>query len=643
MPDKIIADALEQYRFSAEGSSHIRVPALEDINFARLGHQWNDKDRRAREEEGRPCLTVNRLPTFIRRVVNDARQNKPGISVHPVDGGADYDTAQVIGGLIRSIERGSNAALAYDTAIDNAASCGFGFFRITTDYCNHDSFDQEARIERVANPFSVHWDVSSTQFDASDWGFAFVSDLLTDDEFKRRYPKADHATDWREGQGEGMEDWVDSDRVRVAEYWTREERKRKILRLTDGRVMRADQMDEMVQIGPGLALPMRDALAFQGLAVNGEREATYHEVTRRVINAVEVLSEEKWPGSMIPICPVWGEEVIYRGKRHFRSLIRDARDSQTMFNAWRSASTELVMLAPRAPWLVATGSIPPDEILKWETANTRNHAYLEYDPVAGPMPQRIPFSGVPAGALQEALNAQDDMKAVTGIYDAALGARGNETSGRAIMARQRESDTGTFHFIDNMSRAIQYAGRVLIEIIPSIYSERQTIQILGDDEKQRVERVTAAVGAPPSAEDPNGKIYNLGAGKYDVTVKVGPNYQTQREESAAAMMELMRAYPPAAEALGDLVVSNMDWPGSDQAAERIQVLQFAQGMRIGLPYEVLAAQFPEVARKFPQAQPPQPPQPQGPPGMPPGMVPQPMQEAPQGMLPGMPPGQIPQG
>jgi hypothetical protein len=640
MPDDIIEDALEQYRFSAEGSAHIRELALEDIKFARLGDQWKDKDRRAREEEGRPCLTVNRLPTFIRRVVNDARQNKPSISVHPVDGGADYDTAQVIGGLIRAIERGSNAALAYDTAIDNAASCGFGFFRITTDYCNHDTFDQEARIERVANPFSVHWDVSSTQFDASDWSFAFVSDLLTDDEFKRRYPKADHASDWREGQGEGMEDWVDDERVRVAEYWTREERKRKILRLTDGRVMRADQMDELVQIGPGLLLPMKDTLAFQGLAVNGEREATYFDVTRRVINAVEVLSEEKWPGTMIPICPVWGEEVIYRGKRHFRSLIRDARDSQVMFNAWRSASTELVMLAPRAPWLVATGSIPPDEVLKWETANTRNHAYLEYDPAMGPMPQRIPFSGVPAGALQEALNAQDDMKAVTGIYDAALGARGNETSGRAIMARQRESDTGTFHFIDNMSRAIQYAGRVLIEIIPSIYSERQTIQILGDDEKQRVERVTAAVGSPPSAEDPDGKIYNLAAGKYDVTVKVGPNYQTQREESVAAMTELMRSYPPAAEALGDLVVQNMDWPGADKASERIQVLQFAKGMEMGLPYQVLAEMMPQAARKFP---PPQPPQPQGPPGMPPGMMPQPMQGMPQGMPPGMPPAPMPQG
>lgn len=636
MPDKIIKEALERFKFSQDGSSQIREWALEDIRFGRLGEQWPEDVRKMRQEEGRPCLTVNRLPSFIRQVVNDARQNKPSITVHPVDSGADYDTAQVIGGLIRSIERGSNAALAYDTAIDQAASSGFGFFRITTDYCHSETFDQEARIERVANQFSVHWDVSSTAFDSSDWEYAFVDELLSRAEFKRRYPKADHDyANWPEGVGEGMEDWTDEDKVRIAEYWQRIEKKRKIVRLTDGRVLRADQLEQPQMLlgmdGNPITLSLKDALALEGVAINGEREAAYYEVKRRMISPVEVLSEDDWPGQTIPICPVWGEEVIYRGKRHFRSLIRDARDPQMMLNYWRSASTELAGQAPKAPWLVPTGGIPPHEMQKWLTANSRNYAFLEYDPTAGAMPSRIPFAGPPAAALTEAANAQDDMKSTMGIYDASLGARSNETSGRAIRARQAESDKGTFHFIDNMARAIQSAGRILIEIIPSLYSTRQTIQILGDDERQRVERVTAAVGAPPSAEDPDGKIYNLAAGKYDVTVTVGPNYQTQRQQTVDAMTELFRANPASAEVLGDVYVKNMDWPGSDKAAERIQVLQYAQGMRLGLPPAVLEAQFPEIARQFPPQPPPMPP---GMAPQPPGMAgPNPMQGPPQGAFP----------
>lgn len=624
MTESILKEALELFSESESGSSAIRERALEDIKFARLGEQWPEAVARTRRDEGRPCLTINRMPSFIRRVVNDARQNKPSISVHPVDDGGDYDTAQVIGGLIRSIERGSNASLAYDTAIDHACSGGFGFFRITTDYAHGMSFDQEARIERVANPFSVHWDVNSTAFDASDWNYAFVSEMLTEDAFKARYKKA-KAVSWREGLGEDWEGWADEESVRIAEFWEKSEHTRKIVLLSDGRVVSAEELDKPIEVIPGAMMPLKDVLAYEGLTINRERESQYCKIKRRVISGVEVLSEEDWPGTMIPICPVWGEEVMYRGRREFRSLIRDARDPQMMMNFWRSASTELVALAPRAPWLVEEGAIPPNEEQKWATANTRSHAYLKY---VGTMPQRQAFAGVPAGALQEALNAQDDMKSVMGIFDAALGARGNETSGRAILARQRESDTSTFHFIDNMARAIQYAGRVLIDIIPAIYSQRQTIRILGEDEAPRVARLVASHGQPPSEDDPDGKIYDLSVGTYDVTVRVGANYQTQRQEAAESLTELTRAYPPAAAIIGDLIVKNMDWPGADEAAERIQLMQYLEGIKAGLPQEALAKVFPKIAAMFP------PPQPPMMPGGLPGQMPMPMQQgAPQGVLP----------
>lgn len=572
MADKLIADALDRFKHSCDGSAHVREAALEDIEFARLAIQWPTQIEQQRKQEGRPCLTVNRLPGFIRQVVNDARQNKPSIAVHPVDGGADYDTAQIIGGLVRGIERASNAGVAYDTATEHAVTGGFGFFRIGMDYSHEESFDMEARIERVGNPFSVHWDTNSTAFDASDWEYAFVSDMLTEAEFKKKYPK-EKPVSFESGRGDDVSEWQDGGKVRVAEYWLRVEKKRKIVLLSDGRVIREDQMKAPQEIAPGITLPTSDALAAAGITPVREREASYFEVKRRMISAVDVLSEEDWPGSMIPICPVWGEEVNFRGKRYFRSMVRDARDPQRMFNFWRSASTELVALAPRAPWLVAKGAIPEDQRIKWESANTRSHAFLEYAPSAGPPPQRQAFAGVPAGALQEALNAADDMKAVIGIYDASLGARSNETSGRAILARQRESDVATFHFVDNMARAIQYAGRCLVEIIPSIYSGRQTIQILGEDQADKVVRLTQESGTPPTEEDPNGRLYNIGVGKYDVTVKVGPSYATQREEARETLLELSRIAPQAALVLGDLILQNMDFPQADEAAKRVKMLQ----------------------------------------------------------------------
>lgn len=580
MPDEIITDALERFRASESGSSVNREKAVEDIRFARLGVQWDAGMKAQRQQEGRPALTINRLPAFIRQVVNDARQNSPAIQVVPVDSGSDVDTAQVIGGLIRAIERGSNAAVAYDTALEHAVSCGFGFFRICTDYAGPDTFDQVAKIERIANPLSVHWDTNSTEFDASDWEFAFVSDMLLESEFKRAYPKAKPVS-WEAGRGDDYQDWFGEDKVRVAEYWLRTEIKRKLLLLSDGTVVREDQLTGQA----------KGALMLSGITPVREREAKDWTVTRRVINGGEVLEETDWPGSMIPICPVWGEEVVIDGLRHFRSMVRDATDPQKMFNFWRSASTELVALAPRAPWIVPEGGIPMgEEGEKWRTANTRSHPYLLYRPSAGAMPQRQPFAGVPAGAIQEALNAADDMKAITGIYDASLGARSNETSGRAIMARQREGDTGTFHFLDNLSRAIQYAGRVLVEIIPSLYSARETIRILGDDQKAKVVKLTQEAGGGGPQVPGQERLYNIAVGRYDVSVKTGPSYTTQREATREALIQLAQAAPQAAPILADMAVRLMDFPDADRAARRLQAL---------LPPQVLAAEQAEGKEGLP--------------------------------------------
>ncbi len=578
---EVLKEALERFEESQDASSHNREQAEEDIRFARLGDQWPDDVKKQRIAEGRPCLTINKLPAFIRRVVNDARQNKPGIIVSPVDNGADVDTAEVISGIIRSIERNSGADVAYDTAIDNAVSGGFGFFRIGIDFVHGDTFDMEARIERIVNPFSVHWDTSTTKADASDWTYAFVSDWLTEDQFEARYPEADKVS--FEGSGNDAQGyWREDDKVRVAEYWLKEEEKRKLLLLSDGRSVREDKLPEIAkaffnagEIDLGGIVEDKELVVLfleaNKLKIRKERDTIVHKVTRRIISGVEVLEEDIWPSELIPICPVWGEEIIdpEDGRRHTRSMIRDARDPQAMFNFWRSATTELVALAPRAPFIGPKGFVPKGQEEIWATANSRSHAYLEYE--GAKAPERQAFAGVPAGALQEALNASDDIKAITGIHDAGLGAKSNETSGRAILARQRESDVSNFHFVDNLSRAIQYAGRVLVDIIPSVYTARATMRILGEDQKEKVIKLVSGE-LQPDKQSGQEKLYDLNVGKYDVTVKAGPSFASQREETREALIEIMRQVPGAGLMIGDIVMEHMDFQNADKVAKRLHRL-----------------------------------------------------------------------
>lgn len=584
MSDKeILADALEAFELCAERENDNRINALDDLRFARLAEQWYEVDKLARAEEGRPCLTINRLPSFIRQVVNDARQNSPSMIVHPVDSKADKETAEIINGLLRNIEASSDADVAYDTALEYAVTCSFGYFRINVAYTDDDTFDQDIRIRRIANPFSVFGDPYSTSHDSSDWNTAFVVDTLSKSAFEKKYSDAD-PVDWK-GSAYGMlkQPWIDGDDVQIAEYWCREETSCQILALNNGEAMDASAYKQN-----------KDYFDHLGVAVVGQpRNVRSHKVCQYMMTGAEVLDKTEWVGKYIPLIPVYGEDVNVEGKRHLRSMVRDAKDPQRMFNYWRTAATELVALAPKAPWVGETGSF---EDPKWATANTQSHAFLEY-PQGRKMPERQPFAGVPAGALQEALNCSDDMKSIMGLFDASLGAKSNETSGRAILARQREGDVSSFHFIDNLSRSIRHAGRVIIDLIPHVYSSARIVRTMGiDGEPQNVPVNQPVLVQPPQQGQPAqppqplppgtqtdaqgmpvdpqlaaiARVFDLTVGKYDLTVETGPSFTTQREEAASQMMELLRVYPQAAPVIGDILAQNLDWPGADEIADRLK-------------------------------------------------------------------------
>lgn len=574
--DALLKEAKEAFSRAEDAENENRQRAEEDIRFARLDDQWPENIRKQREREGRPCLTLNKTKAFIRQVVNDARQNKPSIKVHAVDSGSDPKTAKIIEGLIRNIEYTSNADVAYDTAIEHSVSGGFGYWRIVIDYAYDDVFDKDILIKRVPNQFSVYGDPDSLGADSSDWNSAWIINRISRDEFKRKYRGKTNIDeqacniDFDSDAWRSADNWLDDEAVIEAEWWRREEVEREIVKLSNGKTLPAGQIDEETQ-----------ALIAGGVLKEvGRRMAKTCVVTQTILTGADIIEVNDWPGRYIPIVPVYGDEIILEGKRYFVSLINSAKDSQRMYNYWSSVATETVALAPRAPWIGRKGTFNSDAD-RWATANTQSHSFIEYDTEA---PIRQPLDAGPAtGALQESLKASDDMKAIIGLYDASLGQKSNETSGRAIMARQREGDVATFHFIDNLTRAIRHTGRILIDLIPHVYSKERIVRVIGEDGKQE----TATINGPSPQTDEEGNpivdemgevvmaIHDLTAGKYDLAVTSGPSFTTRREEAAMQMTELIRAFPQAAQVVAPLLAKNSDWPGADELEEGLK--QMASG------------------------------------------------------------------
>jgi len=580
---ELLKDAKECFDQTVQYEDENRTAYKDDTEFARLAKQWPDDIVTKRKNERRPTLTINKMPAFIRQVVNDQRQNKPSVKVHPVDSVADPYTARVFSGLIRNIEYSSNADVAYDTAADCAVTGGFGYWRVGLDYTYDDSFDLDVTIDRVADPLRIYGDPASVEADSCDWCTAFCVEPMKKADFERDYKGAEKV-DWNaEGYTELTDPWFTEETVLVAEWWKRDKVNRDIVLLDDGVVLDAERL---------ASDPILQAMLQMGtLKVQGERKTQSWRVTQYIMTGAEILETKPWPGRYIPIVPVYGDEVWVDGKRYFRSLIRDAKDPQRMHNYWRTTSTELVALAPKTPFIGKKGAFKTDAN-KWATANTESHSYIEYD--GDEAPQRQPFAGPAAGALQEALNASDDMKAIMGLYDSSLGARSNETSGRAIIARQREGDVSNFHFQDNVARAIRHTGRILIDIIPKVYGQRKMLRILGEDGVPLMQSMLAptqvtGVGGQPqrdSSGNPMSKVFDLTVGKYDLTVTTGPSFTTRREEAANQMIEMVRAFPQAAALVGDLIAKNLDWPGADEMAERFKAMLPPQITGQGVPPQI---------------------------------------------------------
>ena len=554
--ESILREARERFKLAVDAEADIRKEALDDLRFVN-GEQW-DEDVKAKRR-GRPCHTNNRLPQFVNQVVNEQRKSRPSILVSPVGPGANVKTATVIQGIIRHIERISRGEVAYDTAFQYAVSCSFGHFRITTDYLEDGSFDQELRLVRIDNPFSVYTDPDCNEPDGIDAEWRFVTEMVRRDKFKAEHGFDPTPMNELNGVGDDNENWFDDEKVRVAEYW---------------RVVCEDY--EMHQLSDGTTYEgtlseseKAEMLALTGVSVIKTRRAKKKTVEQYLMTGDRIIKKSEWLGKYIPIVSVVGGELNIEGKKHRYSLFRFAKDAVRMDNYWSSTEAEMLALQPKAPFIGAKGFTKGLEA-QWNAANTSNAPYLEYEPVLGQAPpQRQIFTGSPVGIREARMAAIEDQKAIMGLHDASLGARSNEVSGVAIRARQQEGDIATYHFIDAMGKAIESAGRILIDLIPKVYDTARVVRIVKPDDQAELVAINQMFIDPQTGEMVK---YDLMQGHYDVAVKVGPSYQTQREEAREAMLEFIRMYPQAGPITGDLIATNMDWPEADKFAERLRYM-----------------------------------------------------------------------
>jgi hypothetical protein len=555
--------AMERFETVNSAEDHIRNAAEEDIKFAYNIEegQWPQSIRDERDKEDRPFLTANKLNKFVKQVANRERDMRMAGDVEPVDDIADPFMAKVIDGIIREIEYRSDSQEIYTSAGEQAVAGGFGYWRYKTQYLP-DSFDQEIIHEWIENQFSCYMDPKGQ--------YAFIREGMTKAEYERRFPGKNAISFDTAGRGDHWELWYEDDKVFIAEYFFKEPVTKTLVRIRNqfGNTIN-EYLDKEVT---------REWLAENGWEIIREEKRKTHKVMWCKLSGAEVLEMQEWPGMEIPIVEVVGDKVNIQGKVYKRSLIRDAKSMQQMFNYWLTATTETVALQPKAPFIADAEQIGPYKKM-WDNANKKNLPYLLYDDKGrGVKPQRQPGPQVPPGTAYMMDVADANIKDTLGMYEPTLGEQGNERSGRAIFARKESADTGTYHFPDNLRRAILRGVKILIDLIPKIYDGDRVVRLR--DYSVKDNNLVQGQGADASIrinfEGPidmeTGKrilINDISAGKYDFRADIKKS-STRRQEAADFMMQSVQYAPNYAHIILPLAYEYQDFPGAQEIANGIR-------------------------------------------------------------------------
>lgn len=501
------------------------------------GDQWPQAVKSDREAAGRPCLTLDHLNQYVRHVVNNGLLRDREVRVLAMSGEADDEVAEVLAGLVRQITQTSTSKIAYETGLRHAVGTGFGYWRVKVQTIPGTDL-QEITIRKIRDPRMVLIDPFGDYPDGRDAKCAFVFTKLTRKEFNRQYPDCEDCESWNDVAQGSVLPWTTEDSIVIAEYYYYE----------------------------------GETLMWAICCPN------------------KVLDHGVHHGNVMPIVRVVGDEYEHDGKQRVRGLINNSSmDAQRAYNYSSSAFIENAALAPLAPWVGAAGQFEQYEN-EWKNAHRVPRAFLRYNPISidhngqpipVPPPQRAMPAGIPEGWQGMMQNLIQDTQMIMGVAQPnVLGTGGIPVqSGAGIEAQQEPGDVNVFHYIDHWHSAIEQTGRIILAMIPHVYTSEQAVKIVGADGVLETAVLNPKLPQPVQKEMQRTMMgvekatnvqYNHMIGRYDVAISTGPASASKKSEASKLMTTMVQAYPAIMEKAGDLVVGALDMSGSDELAKRLR-------------------------------------------------------------------------
>lgn len=548
-----------------------------------MGAQWDTDSTKYYKNHGKYPLTVNKLYAFVMQLIGEERQVSSNLKITPVnydpDDEAVKDRISLKEDIVQSIAYGSKTDMVYQVTYKNQLDVGYGAVLVYTAYRNEDSFDQEIKIKAIKEPQCCYFDPSAEDQDKSDGDFCGTTSFMSKEEFAKTYPDIDLADIKNialHSKNEGFDLWINENNIAIVDHFQKVWKKKKICRLSDGSVVDKKELDSTLRIKRENLNKMKQIemmAQVEGKAVNltlgqekitvvDEREASYACIRHYRLVRNHILEENEMSGKYLPLVFFDGDSYYLDGMQHVRPFIEFAIDTQKFINYCATETMSYIRGGRKEKYLATITHIQGNEAA-WRGLDNDNLA-LPYtpDPMAPP-PSPIATLDIPQTLLQQYQRAENDLYSVLGRYEANVGANSQELSGVALNARMKQGNTTAFVYPDNHRRGQNQVGKIILDLLPSIYDTYRTVTINKEGEGKKTIEINKQI-------DQDKYENKIEKEEYEIEIVSGGSFATQKAEAYSQLMDLIAKIPAIGGIIPDFAAENLDLSNTPKIVERIR-------------------------------------------------------------------------
>lgn len=307
-----------------------------------------------------------------------------------------------------------------------------------------------------------------------------------------------------------------------------------------------------------------------------------------------VLDENEFPAKQLPL--VFVDHNSYydkNGKQMCRSFFGDVKDTQKYINYLRTQSAFILKISRYDQFMGSKKNVQGlDTRRNWSDPSSVQGMLAYDESPSGHKPEQIRPPELSQSLHTQYELAVEDLYRCTGLYPARMGQQGNESSGKAIDARTRQGSYSTFVAFNSINRAIAIGGEIVNEMIPYVYDAERVITLMTPEEGMK------NITINKQADEYGELIENdIRKGTYQVRLKPGPSYESQKQIALDSLRMLLEADPETFKLVADLYAESLPLANSIEIRNRLKTL---------VPPEIIQAgksgEMPKQAQANPQAQ-----------------------------------------